>query len=381
MSELSSPDQAVSSSKGLPHRDRSLVATFSIRTLILTVTMACLLTGFINELERRVVFRRLENRLNDFVARLDYQLTVELATVTNPRSLPVDDSTGGRLGRWIQSEALRESILAVHLFDEKGTVVLSTASELKGRNFPEAWWNLGEGRNGTPAALVQPDATDPRMRVATASEVVSTLRLLEGTLPSGARYRMLVQIVRAADDLLAAIRTAQMVVAIAVTLTAVILFLGNFFAVKAGSLQLERLTEGLEQMVLDRTARLEQRTRELEAIMRSMAEGLVVTDSLDRVVRLNPRALELLGVSEQDILHKPVMELTRLFDLSDVQVTEAISSYYANPRGTSQFEVPPPFPKGSALSITLAKLLDEAGRISGNVAIIREAPDPRVRGS
>lgn len=48
-----------------------------------------------------------------------------------------------------------------------------------------------------------------------------------------------------------------------------------------------------------------------EAIVRSVAEGLVVVDANDNVIMMNPAAEQLLGVSKKDMMGRPILERVR----------------------------------------------------------------------
>lgn len=78
--------------------------------------------------------------------------------------------------------------------------------------------------------------------------------------------------------------------------------------------KLKRINESLEQLVNERTMRLNRQTKMLgqakahdEAVLRSIADGLIITDHENRVVRINPCGCELTGWEENEIIGKNLL--------------------------------------------------------------------------
>nr|XP_061811868.1 sensor protein kinase WalK-like [Nerophis lumbriciformis] len=72
----------------------------------------------------------------------------------------------------------------------------------------------------------------------------------------------------------------------------------------------QKLSRQLETITLDRN--------KLEAILASMAEGVVAVDSKDRVVHINRVAADLLGSAPEAAAGKPIWEVTRIHEISEV---------------------------------------------------------------
>ncbi len=66
-----------------------------------------------------------------------------------------------------------------------------------------------------------------------------------------------------------------------------------------------------EELAWKKYQRVSNAKKETEAVIRSIAEGLVVVDSRGKVVMMNPAAEKLLGVSQKEKLGKPVAEQVR----------------------------------------------------------------------
>ncbi|MBI4861612.1 MAG: PAS domain-containing protein [Candidatus Riflebacteria bacterium] len=350
----------------------SLIVSFSLRNLILSVVIAVLLVAFFTNVESRIVFLRLQDRVKAFGDQLAYQLQADLPPGKGLETLAGVTPVRQRILGWIQNEMVRSSIREVHLYDPSGKVVLSTVPTVEGRTFAQAWQTFGSGDGQVFVAMTAAGAPDPVAGgAATVRDSLHGYTQVGPLGPAGSLGRLLVHTVRPSEDLIMANRTARIVVGLAVFLAATLLYLGSFFMVKSGSDRLESFTRLLERTVDERTRDLAHRTRELEAIVRWMGDGLVVTDALERIVRVNPRALELMKVEEQDLMGKSVLELTQLFDLTNLQLTEAINRYYADPKATYHLTLPSPFGHGVMLDLTLSKLRGDDGKITGNVVILK----------
>jgi two-component system phosphate regulon sensor histidine kinase PhoR len=86
----------------------------------------------------------------------------------------------------------------------------------------------------------------------------------------------------------------------------------------AGSEEIAALAESLNQMAaqLDERLRLVLRERnEREAMLGSMVEGVLAVDTEERIIRLNPAAARLIGVSAAEAQGRSIQEMVRKVDL------------------------------------------------------------------
>jgi PAS domain S-box-containing protein len=133
---------------------------------------------------------------------------------------------------------------------------------------------------------------------------------------------------------------------------------------------LQELNEQLEKKVTARTTELRMEMGRLEAILTSMAEGVVVTDHDNRVILCNPAAQKIFDLVPHRILNQPIEELCKVGDFYALvefirQMREA--------NGQASLREEETFIKGKKLKINIAPLLDEGGEFAGVVMSIRDA--------
>ena len=134
--------------------------------------------------------------------------------------------------------------------------------------------------------------------------------------------------------------------------------------------ELKRLNEQLEKKVTERTTELRMEMGRLEAILTSMAEGVVVTDHANRVILCNPAAQKIFDLVPHRILNKRIEEACKVGDFC-VLVDYIKQMREVNGRATIHEEETDV--KGKKLKINIAPLLDEDGEFAGVVMSIRDA--------
>ena len=134
--------------------------------------------------------------------------------------------------------------------------------------------------------------------------------------------------------------------------------------------ELKKLNEQLERKVTERTNELRMEMGRLEAILTSMAEGIVVTDRENRIILCNPAAQKIFDLVPHRILNKRIEEACKFGDFC-VLVDYIKQMQEANGLVTIHEEETDV--KGKKLKINIAPLLDEAGEFAGVVMSIRDA--------
>lgn len=132
---------------------------------------------------------------------------------------------------------------------------------------------------------------------------------------------------------------------------------------------LEELNALLENKVAERTVELRMEMGRLEAILTSMVEGIVVTDSDNRVILFNPAAQKIFDLVPHRVLHKPIEQVCELGSFC------ILSDFIGNVRsekdlykgGEEELSV-----KGKKLKASISPLLDGAGNFAGVVMSIRD---------
>ena len=110
----------------------------------------------------------------------------------------------------------------------------------------------------------------------------------------------------------------------------------------------------------------------LEAILRGMVEGVVVTDLDGRVVLLNARARELLGVpADRDPAGRPLVELARDPGLAEIPRELATGS------GTLSRDLALASGSGPVLQVNGARLIGEDGTPFGFVLVLHDVSELR----
>ncbi|HEY6839094.1 MAG TPA: ATP-binding protein [Geobacteraceae bacterium] len=132
---------------------------------------------------------------------------------------------------------------------------------------------------------------------------------------------------------------------------------------------LKDLNELLEKKVADRTAELRMEMGMLEAILTSMAEGVVVTDRENRVVLFNPAAQKIFDLVPHRVLQQPIDLICEHCGFPEL--CEVIGEIGAAEQGATSREEELAV-KGKTLKINLSPLLDDKGELTGVVMSIRD---------
>ncbi len=131
---------------------------------------------------------------------------------------------------------------------------------------------------------------------------------------------------------------------------------------------LQELNELLEKKVATRTAQLSMEMGRLEAILTSMAEGVLVTDRDNRVILFNPAAQTIFDLVPFRVVGQPLEqmccgELSKLLDW----ILEIKGSNLPVPNRQEEMTV-----KGKQLKVNLASMADDAGQFAGTVISVRD---------
>ena len=135
---------------------------------------------------------------------------------------------------------------------------------------------------------------------------------------------------------------------------------------KTGDLQ--ELNEQLERMVVQRTSALTMEMGRLEAVLTSMAEGVVVTDLNNRVVLFNPAAQQMFELVPHRVIGQPIEQVCETAGFTPL--LERIREIGESDRpigSTQELSV-----QGKRLNVFLSSLSDEQSRFAGIVLSIRD---------
>ncbi|MBJ6726191.1 ATP-binding protein [Geomesophilobacter sediminis] len=130
---------------------------------------------------------------------------------------------------------------------------------------------------------------------------------------------------------------------------------------------LQELNEQLEKKVTERTRALTMEMGRLEAVLTSMAEGVVVTDADNRVILFNPAAQQMFELVPYRVVGQTMEHVCDIGGFTPLagrieEVRETGAS------GLKEEIVV----KGKRLTVHLSSLLDEAGAFAGAVLSIRD---------
>lgn len=135
------------------------------------------------------------------------------------------------------------------------------------------------------------------------------------------------------------------------------------------NLRLQEMNDLLEKKVVERTSELRMEMGRLEAILTSMVEGVVVTDSDNRVILFNPAAQQIFDLVPHRVLAQPIEQVCDLggFCLLVEYIREV--RFGGGTVSGREVEIAA---KGKKLKANLSPLLDEAGAFAGVVMSIRD---------
>jgi PAS domain S-box-containing protein len=131
---------------------------------------------------------------------------------------------------------------------------------------------------------------------------------------------------------------------------------------------LHEMNELLESNVTERTAELEMEKGRLEAILTSMAEGMVVTDRENRVILFNPAAQRIFGIAPYKMIGRHVENIDvkggfhhLVNSIRDMRTGDLLTG------GEKDFSIGP-----KKLRVSLSPLLDKSWEFAGIVMSIRD---------
>jgi len=132
---------------------------------------------------------------------------------------------------------------------------------------------------------------------------------------------------------------------------------------------LQELNELLERKVVQRTAELRLEMGRLEAILMSMAEGVVVTDEDNRVIVCNPAALKIFELVPHRIIHHAIEEVCEVGGF--FRLAECVDEIRRG-EDLSSVREEELLVKGKKLRVNLAPLIDERDVFAGVVMSLRD---------
>jgi len=131
---------------------------------------------------------------------------------------------------------------------------------------------------------------------------------------------------------------------------------------------LHEMNDLLESKVTERTAELEMEKGRLEAILTSMAEGMVVTDRENRVILFNPAAQRIFGIAPYKMIGRHIdnIDVKEGFhhlvnSIRDIRTGDLLTG------GEKDINI-----DGKKLSVSLSPLLDKSWEFAGVVMSIRD---------
>ncbi|UFS72194.1 ATP-binding protein [Geomonas sp. RF6] len=131
---------------------------------------------------------------------------------------------------------------------------------------------------------------------------------------------------------------------------------------------LEELNGQLEKKVAERTSALTMEMGRLEAVLTGMAEGVVVTDKVNRVILFNPAAQQLFELVPYRVLGQGIEQVCAMGGLGALAAVIAeVAATVGGERRKEELEV-----KGKRLHVFISSLADEMGKFAGLVMSIRD---------
>jgi two-component system sensor histidine kinase VicK len=132
---------------------------------------------------------------------------------------------------------------------------------------------------------------------------------------------------------------------------------------------LHELNEKLEQKVAERTAALETEKGRLEAILTSMAEGVLVTDQENRIILFNPAVQKIFDLSPYKALGQHIEQVCSLGGFCQLLdfIREIQKGDYLSEGREEHLEI-----KGKKLKVNMSPLLDKTWEFAGVVMSIRD---------
>ncbi|MDP8228821.1 MAG: PAS domain S-box protein [Candidatus Electryoneaceae bacterium] len=131
--------------------------------------------------------------------------------------------------------------------------------------------------------------------------------------------------------------------------------------------------ENLEHLVKERTTEIEKARKKIDTILNSVGDGLIVFDTKNQVILMNPAAEKLMGVQLHEVLGKPLNVDVVINGVATL--TERIQTALEKNQTEYEFdfEMPTADPKESRIfHAKTSTIMDENGAKTGVVVIIRD---------
>lgn len=130
------------------------------------------------------------------------------------------------------------------------------------------------------------------------------------------------------------------------------------------------LNSQLKERVAERAEQLEAEVDMQKAIIKSLIDGLIVTDSQQRIVELNPAAINLLGAKSAEMVGAPLVQLCALRGLQELEKI-CTSRGPADSSATKEATVDLEYER-RRLRFTVTDFMDERGTCRGMLMGIRD---------
>jgi len=131
--------------------------------------------------------------------------------------------------------------------------------------------------------------------------------------------------------------------------------------------QLERRVEQATRELVEANRQLGKRTAEIEAMVNSMGDGVIVTDLEGRVVLLNPAAAHLLNLRRGGQAGQPLLS-----QIPHPEVARILERLMAEPPADGPVEVTLEGPPPRTLNVQVSPVRDEAGEQFGLVTVLTD---------
>jgi len=162
----------------------------------------------------------------------------------------------------------------------------------------------------------------------------------------------------------------------------IVLILNDITERKQAEKKVEEYSKDLERMVEERTMELnralydtEEARDKIDGILKSVADGLIVTDIYNRIILMNRAAEDLLGVHLTEVITRPID-----FAIEDETLRERVKSTLDKKKEGYQFdfELPGEDPKNPRIMRARTSVIeDRAGRQTGMITIIHDVTHER----
>lgn len=129
------------------------------------------------------------------------------------------------------------------------------------------------------------------------------------------------------------------------------------------------LNEELESRVLERTEQLKTESETNKAILKSLLDGVLVTDSSQRLIHLNSMAEKLLGKESLGMIGEPVAKLFQKLQLTELAEKIGSMPELMSADGETVLSA---YREGKKLRISITCLLDERDQHRGLLLAIRD---------